>query len=43
MMGVTAIAHTKSAHFRLGFRAHPRLSSEDESQPPPMLPTQAPL
>ncbi len=39
MIGVTASAHTSSAVFRLAFKVHPRFRKDDESHPPPMLPT----
>src|SRR5689334_5518890 len=40
-IGTTARAHTSIAVLRARLTDHPRLISEDESQPPPMLPTVA--
>ena len=42
-IGVTANAQTSIAVLRLAFSVHPLFKSEDESHPPPMLPTLAPV
>ena len=41
MIGNTAAAHTSIAVFRAALTVHPRFSSQDDSHPPPMLPTSA--
>src|SRR5215468_9800080 len=40
-IGTTANAHTSIAVLRELFTLHPRLMRDDDSQPPPMLPTVA--
>ena len=40
-IGTTASAQTSIAVLRPAFTLQPRLSSADDSQPPPMLPTSA--
>ena len=40
-IGTTAIAQTSIAVLRAAFTLHPRRISDDDSQPPPMLPMSA--